>query len=53
MKLENFYVLPEQDPNNETVLKAGEIVTEVLVPKKTIKTHYLKFKERESFDFAL
>jgi xanthine dehydrogenase YagS FAD-binding subunit len=53
IKLEKFYVLPEQDPYNETVLTAEEIVTEVFVPKKTVKTHYLKFKERESMDFSL
>jgi len=37
----------------ENVLKDGEIVTEVVVPAQTGKSAYMKFKERESLDFAM
>lgn len=54
--LEKFYVLPaDGDVTQETVLTPGEIVTEVRVPAPAANTRstYVKFKERESFDFAL
>jgi xanthine dehydrogenase YagS FAD-binding subunit len=53
LNLEDFYVLPAQDVQHETVLKSQELLTEVLVPKSNCSSHYLKFKERGSFDFAL
>ena len=51
--LEEFYVLPETDPVNETILKPDEIVTSVHIPNSNMRTHYLKFRERRSIDFAL
>lgn len=53
--LADFYVLPEQDPHHENILTKDEIVTEVLIPaaSKKLKSHYVKFRERESFDFAM
>jgi xanthine dehydrogenase YagS FAD-binding subunit len=53
MKLQDFYVLPEDNPYNETVLGEQEILTEVIVPLNGKKSHYLKFRERKSIDFAL
>ncbi|MCY2961880.1 MAG: xanthine dehydrogenase family protein subunit M [Planctomycetota bacterium] len=56
MPLEKFYVLPaDGDVTKETVLADGEIVTEIVVPKPAAGTRstYVKFKERESYDFAL
>lgn len=56
MPLEKFYVLPaDGDVTKETVLQDGEIVTEVVVPKPAAgaRSTYVKFKERESYDFAL
>lgn len=55
LKLDDFFVLPETDPMVETVLKKGEVLTRVTVPAPPAgqKSHYLKFKERESRDFAL
>ncbi|MDZ7371716.1 MAG: xanthine dehydrogenase family protein subunit M [candidate division KSB1 bacterium] len=55
IKAETFYVLPEQDPYHETVLAADEVVTQIIVPAraKRLKSHYLKFRERDSFDFAM
>jgi xanthine dehydrogenase YagS FAD-binding subunit len=51
--LHDLYVLPDIDAYNETILSPSEIMTEIYIPKTTLKTHYLKFKERKSFDFAL
>ena len=53
--LGEFFVLPEKDVRRETVLKEGEIVTEIQVPASPMaaKSTYLKFKERDSLDFAI
>ena len=53
--VEDFYVLPDQDTLHENILKPNELVTEVFVPNsaKSVKSIYLKFRERESFDFAM
>jgi len=53
--LEDFYVLPDQDPYHETILKPQEVLTEVLIPAeaKKLTGHYVKFRERKSFDFAM
>jgi len=55
LPLEEFYILPEKDATRETILKPDEIVTKVFVPNsaKQIKSMYLKFRERDSFDFAM
>lgn len=53
--LENFFVVPAKDIRRETVLRDGEIVTEVQIPASPFgaKSTYLKFKERDSLDFAM
>lgn len=50
-----FYVGPEEALDRETVLAANEVVTHIVVPKPAagMKTTYMKFKERASYDFAL
>ena len=55
LPLGEFFVLPSQDVRRETVLKEGEIVTEVQIPASpmTARSTYLKFKERDSLDFAM
>jgi xanthine dehydrogenase YagS FAD-binding subunit len=55
LPLKEFFVLPSQDVRRETVLKDGEIVTEIQVPASPLnaKSTYLKFKERDSLDFAI
>lgn len=53
---EKFYTLPaEGEITRETVLAPDEIVTAVRVPPPAsgLRSIYVKFKERESFDFAL
>jgi xanthine dehydrogenase YagS FAD-binding subunit len=53
--LEQFFALPTVDVRRETILKDGEIVTEIQVPASAMAatSTYLKFKERNSLDFAL
>ena len=55
MQLEDFFVLPDVNPQRENVLEPNEVVTEVHVPqpKAGTKSTYLKVRERGSFDFAL
>src|SRR5262249_12466821 len=53
--LEKFFTLPrEADVRRENVLKNDEIITEVTGPasKFGANSTYLKFKERDSMDFA-
>ena len=49
-----LHVLPGDTPEIETVLKPGEIVVEILVPKNSAlaNSHYLKARARESYAFA-
>ena len=56
--LEKFYVLPRVRLDHETILGPGEIVTEVVVPAEfstaaSVRSLFVKFREKESFDFAL
>jgi xanthine dehydrogenase YagS FAD-binding subunit len=54
--VEKFFTLPsEGNIRRENVLKNDEIITEIQVPASPFAAHstYLKFKERESLDFAL
>jgi xanthine dehydrogenase YagS FAD-binding subunit len=53
--LEKFYHLPETHPHWETDLAAWEMVTKVRVPAPPAGTqsHYTKFREKDSMDFAL
>jgi xanthine dehydrogenase YagS FAD-binding subunit len=54
--LDKFFTLPsEGDIRRENVLKNDDIITEIFVPASPLaaKSTYLKFKERDSLDFAL
>ena len=54
--LDKFFTLPsEGNIRRENVLKNEEIITEINVPASPLaaRSTYLKFKERESLDFAL
>jgi xanthine dehydrogenase YagS FAD-binding subunit len=50
-----FYRLPGDTPHLETVLEAGELITAVVVPASAVarNSHYLKVRDRASFEFAL
>jgi xanthine dehydrogenase YagS FAD-binding subunit len=54
--LDKFFTLPNEGSiRRENVLKNDEIITEIVVPASgfAARSTYLKFKERESLDFAL
>ena len=54
--LDKFFTLPgEGNIRRENVLKNEDIITEIQVPASALAAHstYLKFKERDSLDFAL
>jgi xanthine dehydrogenase YagS FAD-binding subunit len=51
----DFYHLPDAAPHIETVLEAGEVLTAITVPASPAarRSHYLKVRDRASFEFAL
>lgn len=53
--LEKFFTLPSVDPKRENDLRAGEIITEVIVPAPAPGTRsiYLEVREKQSFDWPL
>ncbi|MDX6484313.1 MAG: xanthine dehydrogenase YagS FAD-binding subunit [Gaiellaceae bacterium] len=54
--LDKFFTLPNEGSiRRENVLKNDEIITQIVVPASPFaaRSTYLKFKERESLDFAL
>ncbi len=49
-----FFHLPaDGDVRTETVLADGDVITEITLPPAAGRSAYLKFKERESLDFAM
>jgi xanthine dehydrogenase YagS FAD-binding subunit len=55
ISLEDFFVPPAEDVTRETVLAAGEIVTEIVLPpaSATVRSSYRKVRARQAWDFAL
>jgi xanthine dehydrogenase YagS FAD-binding subunit len=53
--LVDFHRLPEDEPQRDTVLEPGELITAVDVPPLAVAAHskYVKVRERASFAFAL
>jgi len=51
----DFYVKPLQDPSIENVLHHGELVTSIDIPiaPALANSHYLKVRDRQSYEFAL
>jgi len=50
-----FHLLPGQTPHLEHALKAGELITHVEIPAipYASRSHYLKVRDRQSYEFAL
>src|SRR5919202_2787625 len=55
VRVEDFHLLPGDTPERETVLAQGELIVAVEVPASPVarRSHYLKVRERASFEFAL
>lgn len=53
MALEEFFTLPTEILLRENRLKPDEIVTEVEIPNHSYKSTYIKFRERDGYDWAL
>jgi xanthine dehydrogenase YagS FAD-binding subunit len=55
VRLRDLYRLPGDTPHVETVLAPGELIMAVLVPETPAarRSHYLKVRDRSSFEFAL
>jgi xanthine dehydrogenase YagS FAD-binding subunit len=53
--LMDFYVLPQERPDIENVLKPGDLVTHVTLPAppQGERSVYLKLRDRASYEFAL
>jgi len=53
--LSEFYLLPGTTPDRETALEKGELITHVYVPDHPAcrHSHYLKVRDRSSYEFAL
>jgi xanthine dehydrogenase YagS FAD-binding subunit len=53
--LVDFYRLPAKSPHIETVLEPGEVIAAITVPASPAarRSHYLKVRDRASFEFAL
>ncbi|MBV8886211.1 MAG: xanthine dehydrogenase family protein subunit M, partial [Chroococcidiopsidaceae cyanobacterium CP_BM_RX_35] len=51
----NFYLLPSNHPEHETVLEHGELITAVDLPDSPFaeRSYYLKVRDRASYAFAL
>ena len=55
MPIGTFHRLPGTTPERETELRHGELITAVLLPpsKFAAHSHYLKVRDRASYEFAL
>ena len=53
--MEEFFVHPEADSKNETILQSGDLITGVIVPpvSDATKSYYIKYGTRESHDWAM
>jgi len=55
LALEHLHRLPGDTPHLETVLEPGDLIVAVLLPASEYarRSHYLKIRDRASFEFAL
>src|SRR5215212_9725135 len=53
--LADFHRLPADTPHLETALEPGEVITAIAVPASPAarRSHYLKLRDRASFEFAV
>jgi xanthine dehydrogenase YagS FAD-binding subunit len=55
IRFNEFHLLPGDTPEMETVLEHGELITHVEIPFSAAgqRSHYLKVRDRASYEFAL
>jgi xanthine dehydrogenase YagS FAD-binding subunit len=55
LAVEDLFVLPSVDPQRETVLEPGDVLTDVILPPpgSGLRSTYRKVRARASWDFAL
>ncbi|BAY29044.1 molybdopterin dehydrogenase FAD-binding protein [Nostoc carneum NIES-2107] len=53
ISIHDFYLLPGNTPEKETVLQPGELIIAIEVPNSVSKSYYLKVRDRSSYQFAL
>ena len=55
LPLSGFYLLPGATPQRENILERGELITHVHIPHQPFarRSHYLKVRDRASYEFAL
>jgi xanthine dehydrogenase YagS FAD-binding subunit len=55
IRIGELYASPGDTPERETVLEHGELILAVVVPAAPFaaRSHYLKVRDRESYEFAL
>ena len=55
IKVIDFHLLPGETPERETALEHGELITAVELTRSALATgsHYLKVRDRASYEFAL
>jgi xanthine dehydrogenase YagS FAD-binding subunit len=55
IEIEDFFVLPAEDPERETILDFNQIVLDIVLPAipETGRSSYRKVRARRSWDFAL
>ncbi len=55
VSLDQFFLLPSQSVIKETIIEAGEIVTEIALPPQPagLRSSYRKVRARRSWDFAV
>ena len=53
--IDEFFLLPGDTPDRETVMQPGDLITHVTLPppKAGARSHYLKLRNRASYEFAL
>lgn len=53
--IEQFFVEPGDQPQRENVLQPGELITHAILPPPVagVRSHYLKLRDRASYEFAL
>jgi xanthine dehydrogenase YagS FAD-binding subunit len=53
IKAAEFFLLPEQSLKTENVLKPGEVITEVILPREPSQSATIELREKQSFDWPV